>query len=81
MDVDAGPEEQVRLLAGAFNATGKELVVLDLTTADVRALGFRSIRVWSPQTLSLSLPSAPPLAHPRFRAYGGARDGHPHPYP
>jgi len=39
-------------------ATGKRLAVLDLTTPDVADLGFTALRVWSPDTLSLPLPSA-----------------------
>lgn len=56
-------------------------VYLDLTTEDVRSLGFSVIRAWSPDLISLALPSAPPLCHPRFQAYGGASHDMPHPYP
>jgi hypothetical protein len=69
------------LLIDAFWKTGNELIGLDLTTGDVRDLGFRVVRLWSPDLLSLPLPSAPPLLHPRFNSYGGATDGAPHPYP
>lgn len=79
-DVDLEPREEVPFLVRAFQETGKELVHLDLTTCDIRELGFTALRVWSPHTLSLSLPSAPPLAHPRLDAYGGPVDTGPHPY-
>jgi thiazole/oxazole-forming peptide maturase SagD family component len=79
-DILLDPDAEVRMLVHAFENTGKELVVLDLTTCDIRELGFTALRVWSPDTLSLSLPSAPPLNHPRLNAYGGAADNGPHPY-
>jgi thiazole/oxazole-forming peptide maturase SagD family component len=80
-DVERGAVGDVVHLVEGFRATGKELVLLDLTTPDVRELGFRALRVWSPDTLVLPLPSAPPLAHPRFDAYGGVANEAPHPYP
>jgi ribosomal protein S12 methylthiotransferase accessory factor len=73
--------EQVRSLIASFRDTGKQLLYLDLSTEDVRRLGFVTLRVWSPDTLSLPLPSAPQAAHPRFEAYGGLRRVDPHPYP
>ena len=75
------PVDDIALLVEGFASTGKELVVLDLTTSDVAELGFVALRTWSPDLLTLCLPSAPPLAHPRFAAYGGAVDVGPHPYP
>jgi thiazole/oxazole-forming peptide maturase SagD family component len=80
-DVDLGPIGDVCHLTAAFKETGKELAFLDLTTPDIADLGFRVARVWSPDTLSLSLPSAAPVLHPRFRAYGGVIRESPHPYP
>lgn len=73
--------EEIRLLVNSFRDTDKELILLDLTTDDVRQLGFTALRVWSPDTISLSLPSAPPSNHPRFKTYGGFHFEHPHPYP
>lgn len=73
--------QDVRLLVEGFRGIGKELLFLDLTTPDIRELGFTALRVWSPDTLSLPLPSAPPALHPRFRAYGGFSHDRPHPYP
>ena len=80
-DSPARGRERVRELVASFRDTGKQLLYLDLTTEDVRRLGFVTLRVWSPDTLSLPLPSAPPAAHPRFEAYGGIRRVDPHPYP
>jgi len=80
-DRGAGPADDARTLLDAFAERHKRLVLLDLSTADVRALGFRVVRLWSPDLLALPLPSAPPLEHPRFADYGGAAYDAPHPYP
>jgi ribosomal protein S12 methylthiotransferase accessory factor YcaO len=75
------PDQEVRLLLEGFSSVNINLVGLDLTTNDIRDLGFSVHRVWSPGLLSLALPSAPPLLHARFGAYGGAENNGPHPYP
>ncbi|MEU5190155.1 YcaO-like family protein [Streptomyces klenkii] len=80
-DDTRSPREIVRSVVGAFRSTGKRLYWADLTTTDIRQLGFTVMRVWSPDTLSLPLPSAPPAAHPRFADYGGFVNPLPHPYP
>jgi len=79
-DIDDNAENELRLLVGAFEQSGKELSLVDLTPPDVRDLGFHVVRIWSPDTLSLSLPSAPPLMHRRFDAYGGISRADPHPF-
>jgi ribosomal protein S12 methylthiotransferase accessory factor len=71
----------VRRYLDAFRATGKRLLYGDLTTPDIHRLGFHVLRVWSPDTLSLSLPGAPAQRHPRYRDYGGYAQDQPHPYP
>jgi ribosomal protein S12 methylthiotransferase accessory factor len=81
LDSDLPPEEEVDEVVARFERSGKELIELDLTTDDIRDLGFVALRVWSPDLLSIPLPSAPPMKHYRFEAYGGARHGRPHPYP
>lgn len=80
-DVCGSTNDEIATLINAFPTTGKRLAVLDLTTPDVADLGFSALRVWSPDTLSLPLPSAPPLRHPRFAAYGGVVHERPHPFP
>jgi hypothetical protein len=69
------------MLVDAFRSTNKQLLFMDLTTEDVRELGFYTFRVWSPDVLGLSLPSFPTSAHCRFESYGGVRHERPHPYP
>jgi thiazole/oxazole-forming peptide maturase SagD family component len=80
-DLGGALDEDVRILVDGFRKSDKRLVLLDLTTDDIRALGFKVVRVWSPDVLSLPLPSAPPVEHPRFSAYGGIRNEAPHPFP
>lgn len=80
-DIEGSASDHCRLLIKAFIATGKDLIYLDLTTTDIRMLGFRVVRLWSPHTLSLCLPSYPPALHSRFLAYGGVANDAPHPYP
>lgn len=80
-DAGGSTTDDVRLLVDGFRNAGKEVVALDLTTVDVADLGFRAVRTWSPDLLSLPLPSAAPLMHPRMEAYGGAFNDLPHPFP
>jgi thiazole/oxazole-forming peptide maturase SagD family component len=80
-DLHLSPRDEVRRLARGFRASGKALYGLDLTTPDLAQLGFRVARAWSPDLLQLPLPSFPPLAHPRFTAYGPIAHAEPHPYP
>ena len=80
-DSTLDPLEETRVLVNGFRATNKELVYLDLTTKDIEDLRFTATRVWSPDTLSLCLPSVPPVRHARFHAYGGLCHEIPHPYP
>ena len=81
-DVHLETSAEIDFLVEGFRKSRKELYHLELTTDDIRELGFVASRVWSPDTLSLSMPSAPPVDHPRFADYGGV-DPHyqPHPYP
>lgn len=75
------PEMQVKLLINSFKESDKELFYIDITTPEAHELGFVITRVWSPDTLQLSLPSAVPALHPRFKQYGGIKHDDPHPYP
>jgi thiazole/oxazole-forming peptide maturase SagD family component len=80
-DFIGGLEAQLGCIIEAFSKTNKELLRLDLTTTDLDSIGLIVERVWSPDTLNLPLPSAPPTKHPRFKAFGGLTNEHPHPYP
>jgi thiazole/oxazole-forming peptide maturase SagD family component len=80
-DLVADDDALAKHLLERFRATGKELFYRDITPPDVASVGFRAVRLYCPQTLSLCLPSAPPARHPRFAAYGGFTHSEPHPYP
>ena len=80
-DGPGDPRQAAARIVGAFRAAGKRVYHADFTTPDVRQLGLSVQRVWSPDLIALPLPSAPPLAHPRFAAYGGVARDDPHPYP
>jgi thiazole/oxazole-forming peptide maturase SagD family component len=79
MEVDVSSE--LRDVIKGFERTGKDLFFADLTTVEAKELGFVVTRLWSPDTISLSLPSAPPALHSRLIAYGGIAHEDPHPYP
>ncbi len=80
-DSDSSPGEQAKAIVRAMHDTGKRLFAADLTTVDVADLGFVVSRFWSPDLLTLPLPSAPTAAHPRFAAHGGFARHDPHPFP
>lgn len=75
------PAEAIACMLKGAERAGLDLFRLDMTTSDIAVLGFHVIRIWSPDTITLCLPSAPPALHPRFDKYGGFRYHGPHPYP
>jgi thiazole/oxazole-forming peptide maturase SagD family component len=70
-----------KYLVDRFRHNRLTLCYLELTTPDVADLGFHVCRSYSPDLLSLSLPSFPQAGHPRFEAYGGFHVRDPHPFP
>jgi thiazole/oxazole-forming peptide maturase SagD family component len=80
-DWSGTPEASVDRLTAGLLAGGARLYERDLSTVDTKALGLVTARIWSPDLLALAMPSAPPLAQPRFADYGGAARERPHPYP
>jgi thiazole/oxazole-forming peptide maturase SagD family component len=80
-DSTRSTRQELRDLFDQFRSRNIECFYLDLTTSEIRELGFTVLRAWSPDLITLCLPSAPPLCHPRFQSYGGARHNSPHPYP
>lgn len=80
-DVTGTPIQRVNYLVNSFVKSNKKIYWLDLTNIEAKELGFKVGRVWSPDTLSLCLPSAPQILHPRFKDFGGVKHEYPHPYP
>lgn len=74
-------KDLTRYLVDRFRDNGLSLCYLELTTPDVRDLGFYVTRTYSPHLLSLSLPSYPQAGHPRLKRYGGFNVTDPHPFP
>ncbi|MFC3909015.1 YcaO-like family protein [Legionella dresdenensis] len=80
-DIKGTKKEQLIKLLDSFYSSGKSLAFVDLTNLEAQQLGFFVSRLWCKDTLSLCFPSAPPMLHPRFNAYGGFSHSFPHPYP
>jgi len=80
-DLTGNDQEQLKELISEFIKTKKDLYYIDLTPPEIMPLNLHVMRVWSPQLLSLALPSAVPSAHPRFLDYGSVIHEDPHPYP
>jgi len=80
-DVEGTQQEQISYLVNSFVRSNKRIYGLDLTNVEAKALNFRVGRVWSPDTLSLCLPSAPQVLHARFKDFGGVANEYPHLYP
>ena len=80
-DIKGSKKEQLKHLVTSFTNSGKELFFMDLTNIEAKELGFYVSRLWCKDTLSLCFPSAPPMKHPRFHAFGGFSNASPHPYP
>ncbi|MCD6039140.1 MAG: hypothetical protein K0S27_540 [Gammaproteobacteria bacterium] len=80
-DIEGRQSAQLAVLINSFKKSGKELLFCDLTCVEAADLGFIVPRVWSPDTLSLCLPSAPWMQHRRYLNYGGFAHEFPHPYP
>ena len=80
-DIGGSELQQVKSLIDSFKKADKELLFLDLTTYEVNELGMMTFRVWSPDTLSLSIPSCPTLAHKRYNDYGKIQNTSIHPLP
>jgi len=80
-DIVGDPTSQVKQLILPFAETHKKLFFVDLTSCELRELKLISARIWSPDLISLCLPSAVPCNHSRFKKYGGVSHAEPHPYP
>lgn len=75
------PLNGLRILVRSARSAGIRLYSADLSLPESDTVGLSVARLWSPDLLPLALPSAPPLAHPRFVDYAGAQFDLPHPYP
>ncbi|MBX3745296.1 MAG: YcaO-like family protein [Verrucomicrobiae bacterium] len=56
-------------------------VYLDITPPETAGRGWRVMRVFVPELVTMCVPGVPYGEHPRLRAHGGIRNGFPHPLP
>jgi thiazole/oxazole-forming peptide maturase SagD family component len=56
-------------------------VYLDVTPPETRAHGWKVMRVFLPELVTMCVPGVPYGEHPRIKAYGGVRNEYPHPLP
>lgn len=56
-------------------------VFLDITPPETADRGWRVMRVFLPELVSICVPGVPYSEHPRIKAYGGVRNEYPHPLP
>jgi thiazole/oxazole-forming peptide maturase SagD family component len=76
-DVRADTARLIRQL-GAASEYG---VYLDITPAETAARGWKVMRVYLPELVTMCVPGVPYDEHPRLKAHGGIRNGYPHPLP
>lgn len=85
-DSDLPPDLQwtesqiIKILIEQFADTGKNLIGINFTTEESKSLDLVATKLWSPQLLTVPLPSAVPTNHKRFLDYGGIQHDEPHPY-
>jgi thiazole/oxazole-forming peptide maturase SagD family component len=56
-------------------------VLLDVTPPETSSRGWKVMRVFFPELVTMCVPGAPYSQHPRVKAYGGIRNEYPHPLP
>lgn len=56
-------------------------VYLDVTPPETRERGWKVMRVFIPELVTMCVPGVPYSKHPRLAAYGGIRNEYPHPLP
>lgn len=56
-------------------------VYLDVTPPETLDRGWKVMRVFLPELITMCVPGAPYSEHPRFKKYGGIRNDLPHPLP
>jgi len=56
-------------------------VTLDITPPETRSRGWKVMRVFFPELVTMCVPGVPYSRHPRILRYGGVRNEHPHPLP
>ncbi|HYY94277.1 MAG TPA: YcaO-like family protein, partial [Pyrinomonadaceae bacterium] len=76
-DVRADTARLVRQLS----AVSEYGVYLDVTPPETRGHGWKVMRVFIPELVTMCVPGVPYSLHPRLAAHGGIRNEYPHPLP
>lgn len=64
-----------------LSSVSKYGVGLDITPPETRSRGWKVMRVFLPELVTMCVPGVPYGCHPRLNAYGGIRNRYPHPLP
>jgi thiazole/oxazole-forming peptide maturase SagD family component len=76
-DVQADTTSLIRQLS----SVSKHGVSLDITPPETRGHGWKVMRVFLPELVTMCVPGVPYGCHPRLNANGGNRNRYPHPLP
>jgi thiazole/oxazole-forming peptide maturase SagD family component len=76
-DVNSDTARLIRQLSGVSEYG----VFLDITPPETRNRGWKVMRVFLPELVTMCVPGVPYSEHPRFTAFGGIRNEYPHPLP
>jgi thiazole/oxazole-forming peptide maturase SagD family component len=74
------PADTVRL-AQQLASVSEYGVYLDVTAPETSSRGWKVMRVFFPELVSMCVPGVPYSEHPRIKAHGGIRNEYPHPLP
>lgn len=80
-DFTGSDAQAIKKIHESFLQHNLNLLFYDLTSVEARVSKLFVPRFWSPDLISLCLPSAPPKKHPGIKRYGGFQNLQPHPYP
>jgi thiazole/oxazole-forming peptide maturase SagD family component len=76
-DVRADTARLIRQLS----AVSEYGIFLDITPPETASRGWRVMRVFLPELVTMCVPGVPYDEHPRLKAHGGVRNAFPHPLP
>jgi thiazole/oxazole-forming peptide maturase SagD family component len=76
-----GPKDDTARLIQQLSKFSQYAVFLDITPPETHRAGWRVMRVFIPEFITMCLPGIPYSEHPRMKAFGGVRNDYPHPLP
>lgn len=79
---DSGaPRVDTARLVRQLSSVSEYGVYLDVTPPETSSRGWKVMRVFLPEMVTMCVPGVPYREHPRFKRYGGVRNEYPHPLP